>query len=105
MIARVAALLMLSVALLATPALAAPIAYVPNSFSNDVSVIDAATNTVVSTVAVDSRPFGVAVGIDDTRVYVTNFGSDTVSVIDTAANIVSPKASRVSSRSSRRWRS
>src|SRR5688500_8229884 len=83
MMARVATLLALSLALVAAPALAAPFAYVPNSFSNDVSVIDAATNTVVKTVPVGSRPLGVAVAIDDTRVYVTNFGSASVSVIDT----------------------
>jgi YVTN family beta-propeller protein len=34
---------------------------VTNDFSNTVSVIDTSTNTVVATVPVGARPFGVAV--------------------------------------------
>ena len=44
----------------------------PNLFSNNVSVIDTATNTVVATVAVGSSPFGVAVNPAGTRAYVTD---------------------------------
>lgn len=39
---------------------AAPFAYITNSGSNTVSIIDTTTNTVVATVAVGSLPNGVA---------------------------------------------
>ena len=62
------------------------------------SVIDASSNTVVTTVPVGANPTGVAVGppnvtcstsgIDPVCVYVTNFGDNTVSVIDTDSNLV-----------------
>jgi len=67
-------------------ALAAPFAYVPNAGSNDVSVLDLATNTVVTTIPVGTGPQGVAVSPAGTRVYVTNYASSDVSVIDTASN-------------------
>ena len=63
-------------------------AYVTNIDSNNVSVIDTATNTVVATVPVGNNPCGVAVTPDGKHVYVTNDGSNTVSVIDTATNTV-----------------
>ncbi|MFD5430138.1 YncE family protein, partial [Streptomyces sp. NPDC127084] len=63
-------------------------AYVANSESNTVSVIDTATNTVSATIDVGSFPIGVAVSPDGTRAYVVNGFSDTVSVIDTATNTV-----------------
>src|SRR5215470_11885649 len=63
-------------------------AYITNSGSNTVSVIDTATNTVVSTIPVGISPAGVAVTPDGSNVYVTNFTSNTVSVIDTATNTV-----------------
>jgi YVTN family beta-propeller protein len=63
-------------------------AYIANSGSNNVSVIDSSTNTVVATVTVGNSPHGVAVTPDNTHVYVTNDGSDTVSVIDTSTNTV-----------------
>ena len=47
-------------------------AYVTNNGSNTVSVIDTATNTVVATIPVGFRPFGVAITPDGTRAYVTN---------------------------------
>jgi YVTN family beta-propeller protein len=67
---------------------AAPFAYITNSASNSVSVIDVATNTVIATIPVGSEPYGVAVSPDGARVYVTNFGSNDVSVISTATNTV-----------------
>ena len=67
---------------------AQPFAYISNTGSNTVSVIDTATNLVVATVPVGSQPFGVAVNPASTRVYVTNRESNTVSVIDTATNTV-----------------
>src|SRR5215469_16917540 len=76
---------LLGVMLCSTPAEAKPFAYVTNSGSGTVSVIDTATNTVVATVPVGSDPNGVAITPDGTRTYVT--GSPT-SVIDTSTNTV-----------------
>jgi YVTN family beta-propeller protein len=55
-----------------------------NAGSNDVSVIDIATNTVTATIPVGTNPLGVAVTPDGSKVYVANFGDDNVSVINTA---------------------
>ena len=63
-------------------------AYVTNSNSDNVSVINTATNTVDSTVAVGSGPIGVAITPDGASAYVVNFNSDNVSVINTATNTV-----------------
>ena len=66
-------------------------AYVANGSSNNVSVIDIATNTVVATVNVGSQPQYATVTPDGTKVYVPNFGfggGTTISVIDTATNTV-----------------
>lgn len=65
-----------------------PYAYITNSGSNTVSVIDTQTNTVTATVPVGNSPDGVAVIPDGTKIYVTNSGSNTVSVIDAATNVV-----------------
>jgi YVTN family beta-propeller protein len=62
--------------------------YVANFLSNNVSVIDAATNTVTATIAVGSEPFGLGVTADGSKVYVANGASNNVSVIDTATNSV-----------------
>src|ERR1700730_5117395 len=65
-------------------------AYITNAGSNNVSVIDTATNTVTATITVGSVPVGVAISPDGTRVYVTNSqpasATGTASVIDTASN-------------------
>src|ERR1700731_958570 len=66
------AMLAMGLALAATPAEAAPFAYVANVFSNTVSVIDTATNTVGATVAVGINPIGVAVTPDGKQAYVVN---------------------------------
>jgi YVTN family beta-propeller protein len=63
-------------------------AYITNATSNNVSVIDTATNKVTTTIPVGSFPFGVAVAPDGRRAYIANDGSETVSVIDTATNKV-----------------
>jgi YVTN family beta-propeller protein len=68
---------------------AAPFVYVGNHFSSDVTVIDAATDTVVTTIPGVYRPHGAAITPDGTRAYVTNYGYDlTVSVIDTKTNAI-----------------
>jgi YVTN family beta-propeller protein len=73
-----------------TPALAcAQNAYITNAFSNTVSVIDTATNTVVgSPITVGNLPEGVALTPDGSKVYVANANSGTVTVIATATNTV-----------------
>ena len=63
-------------------------AYVANSFSNTVSVINTTTNTVTTTITVGTRPRGVAVSPDGTTAYVTNNTANTVSVINTTTNAV-----------------
>ena len=79
--------LAMGLGLMATPAEAAPFAYVANGGSNTVSVIDTATKTVVATVGVGMGPIGIAVTPDGTHVYVANASSN-VSVIATATNTV-----------------
>ena len=62
-------------------------AYVTNSGSNSVSVIDVATNTVIHTIEdVGNYPAGVVSGSG--KVYVSNLFDNTVSVIDTTTNTV-----------------
>ena len=56
-------------------------AYTANYGSKSVSVIDTATNTVTATIAVGSRPYGVAVSPDGTTAYIANQDSYSVSVI------------------------
>ena len=64
-------------------------AYVANLGSNNVTVIDTATNTVVGApIAVGTAPVAIAVNPSGSRAYVTNYGSNSVTVIDTATNTV-----------------
>lgn len=63
-------------------------AYVANSSSDTVSVIDTTSNTVTATIAVGDAPIALAVTPDGTRVYVANQRSHNVSVINTADNTV-----------------
>ncbi len=85
-------IVVLALLMLVSIAGAETFAYIANSGSNTVSVIDTATNTVTATVPVGLQPYGVAVSLDGTKVYVTNTGSinddGTISVIDTAKNKV-----------------
>ena len=83
------ALLIFGMTLGTNPVEAQPFAYVANSASNNVSVIDTATNMVVGPpIPVGTDPIGVAITPDGTRAYVTNNGSNNVSVIDTRSNMV-----------------
>lgn len=63
-------------------------AYVSNFSSNNISVIDTATNAVLATVPVGENPGGVAVSPDGGRIYVPNTNSNNVSVIDSITNTV-----------------
>ena len=62
--------------------------YVTNISSNNVSVIDTSTNSVVATVGVGVNPFVAAVSPNGTFVYVSNNGASSVSVINAATNTV-----------------
>jgi len=68
-------------------ALAQPFAYVTNVISNNVSVINTNTNSVVAIVPVEFYPQGVALTPNGGFAYVVNF-SGNVSVINTASNTV-----------------
>lgn len=63
-------------------------AYVVNSTSNNVGVIDLATFTLLTTVAVESEPSNIVSSPDGRAVYVTNSGSNTVSKISTEGNVI-----------------
>jgi len=80
------ALLLVTVSAIAAEA--APFAYVANTGSNTVSVINTATLVVVTEVPVGISPRGVAVSPSGDYVLVTNSLSANVSVIDTATNTV-----------------
>jgi YVTN family beta-propeller protein len=58
-------------------------AYVADTTSNGVSVIDTATQQVIKTVRVGIEPVSLAVRPDGNQVWVSNHVSDSVSVIDT----------------------
>jgi YVTN family beta-propeller protein len=89
-VALVAIMLAMGLALAASPAEAAPFAYITNERGGTVSVIDTATTppSVVGAVRVGSNPLGVGVTPDGKHVYVANGGSQNVSVIDTTTNTV-----------------
>jgi len=60
--------------------------YVANFDSNNVTVINCATNTIIGTIAVGSSPRGIAYDPVNGYIYVANHFSDTVSIISTAPN-------------------
>ena len=62
--------------------------YVGNYNGGTVSVINGATNAVVTTITTGSYPDGIVVNPATNTVYVTNQGSNTVSVINGATNTV-----------------
>src|ERR1044072_3037943 len=76
----------------AAPAAASPqpvkFVYVANTQSDTVSVINAVTNRVTTTIPVGRHPLEIALSPNATRAYVTNQGSDTVSVINTTTGKV-----------------
>ena len=82
------AALAMALGMVASPAAAAPFAYVTNAVDGTVSVIDTATNTVVGTIPVGANPNRLAVTPDGTHVYVANVTGNTVSVIRTTTNTV-----------------
>ena len=70
----IVALLMLVITAVAAAATGVgPFAYITNSASNNVSVIDTASNEVTATVNVGSLPFGAAANPNGKKVYVANY--------------------------------
>ena len=68
---------------LSSLAMAEPFAYITNALSDNVTVIDIATNEVVTTVeTVANEPSGVAVNPAGTKVYVAGRLSNELVVID-----------------------
>jgi uncharacterized protein (TIGR03437 family) len=65
-------------------------AYTANFGSNNLSVIDTSSNTLVATVPLGSQPNSVALTPDGSRAYVTNGGGD-VWVLSTSTNAVLAK--------------
>lgn len=63
--------------------------YVANYYSDSVSIINTATNTVSAAIAVGIGPLGISVSPDGSKVYVTNIYDSTISVINTTSNTVS----------------
>jgi len=71
----------------ATP-VSAGYAYIANEAAGTVSVVNTASNTVIATITVGSKPLGVSLNPDGSRAYVVNNSSNSVSVINTATNTV-----------------
>jgi len=86
----VAVLVLLSLFLFYHSVSAAPYAYIPNVFDNNVTVFDTETFSIVpgSPIPVGAWPHGVGVCPDGRKVYVSNWSAATVSVIDTATMTV-----------------
>jgi YVTN family beta-propeller protein len=63
-----------------------PSVYVAGNGSNDVSVIQPTTNTLLTTISVGVGPASMAANADGTLLFVANQNSNTLSVIQTATN-------------------
>jgi YVTN family beta-propeller protein len=74
--------------LCARVAAAQPFVYVANADSDDVTVINAASNTVATTLTVGNEPRNPGVSPDGSRVYVPNRFDDNVTVINGVTNTV-----------------
>ncbi|WP_344757823.1 beta-propeller fold lactonase family protein [Mucilaginibacter dorajii] len=64
------------------------LAYIANYGTNNVSVINTATNKVITTIPVGANPYTVTASKDGNRIYVVNSISNNVSVISTLTNAV-----------------
>ena len=85
---RILVLSLLTAAFICTSLHAQSVAYVANTGSNNVSVIDTGSNMVTATIPVGIGPAGVVLSPDGARAYVTNSGGGTISVINTGTNAV-----------------
>jgi YVTN family beta-propeller protein len=75
-------------ALAALCAQAAPFAYVPESGSDIIRVVDTATRSIVSTQVVGAAPAGVAISPDGTVVFVANRLDGTVTAMTATGSIL-----------------
>ena len=57
--------------------------YISNGRGGTVSVIDAASNTIVTSIPVGARPWGIALTSDGSKLYTANGPSNDVSVVNT----------------------
>ena len=75
--------------LIAPPASGGPLAYVANFVSNNVTVIDKTSNSVVNTIALPgaSGPYGVAANTEGTKIYFSNYLNGSISVLDTTSGV------------------
>ena len=73
--------------IIATP-ISTGFVYIANRSSNSVSIINAATNVVVSTIVVNAIPSGVSINPDGSMVYISMQGSSGIWVFSTATNKV-----------------
>ncbi|HEY1679834.1 MAG TPA: hypothetical protein VGG04_19110 [Candidatus Sulfotelmatobacter sp.] len=62
--------------------------YVANLNSNNVSVIDGNSDTVIATVSVGNGPSDIGINTVTNMIYVSNSGANTVSVVDGGSNTV-----------------
>ncbi len=70
-------------------------AYVANGGSNNVVIVNSATNTVTGSINTFSfnQPWGVAYSPSGTYAYVPNWGTHVISIINTATNIITGQIS------------
>ncbi len=61
-----------------------PYVYATIPASNSVDVFDTSTMTLVATVPIGTKPEGMALSNDDSKLYVADSGSTTIGVLDTA---------------------
>ena len=62
--------------------------YVANSWSNNLTVIDGSTDTIVATVPAGAAPYAVAVNPSTNKIYVANKNSGTITVVDGSTDTV-----------------
>jgi YVTN family beta-propeller protein len=65
--------------------------YVANGRGKTVSVIDAASDSLVQSIEVGQRPWGIALTPDGAKLYTANGPSNDVSVVETARMLVVKK--------------
>jgi len=63
-------------------------AYVANSVTDDVSVINTVSNAVVTTIGVGDFPYGACISPDGSKAFVTNTEGNSVTVINTLTHLV-----------------
>ncbi len=79
---KIPLILLLALLMYSEIVIAAPFAYVANTDSDNVSIINVSTKEKIGTVDVGKRPEVIAASVDGKFVYVANSGANTVSVIE-----------------------